>query len=110
MAEAEAIDPALDGFSAPELAARGGDTILLATPTAGGIYKGCIAYAIDLATATVVDGDGDGQPDPMFVVEGATPVSRRVRLPRRRAAKWCHLWRGSLGQTPTFRLFESGVR
>lgn len=74
-AEAQHIDAALDGFGAPALFASGGSTYLLATPSAGGIYKGCIEYQLALPAGTLYDGNGDGQPDPLRAVMGPTSFS-----------------------------------
>jgi polyhydroxybutyrate depolymerase len=108
-AEAKALDPAFDGFSAPELYLAGGEPHLLVSPTARSIYKGCVGYEIaSLGSAVLRDRDGDGQPDPRFRLTGTTPFSGLCAYDPAAEVGGVIYGEAHWNSPPTFRLFRSG--
>ncbi len=53
VADAQAINPALENFNGADLFATGDEHRLVITPAAGGAYLGCLTYELDLAQGTL---------------------------------------------------------
>ncbi len=108
--EAQHINAALDGFGAPALFSAGGATYLLATPTAGTTYLGCIEYQLTLPAGTLVDANADGQPDPVRSVMGTTGFSGACAYDASLGANGFVMGQADTAVSPpTFALLETGV-
>lgn len=63
---------AYDGFSASELVQSGGQTYLIATPTAADVYQGCLVFTIENLTTTPSLKRTDGVADVKLTVSGSS--------------------------------------
>ena len=107
--EAQHVNAALDGFSAPALFSAAGATYLLATPTAGDSYLGCLEYELTLPAGTLVDANADGQPDPLRSAMGTGFSGACAYDASLGANGFVMLQADSAVSPPTFALLETGV-
>ncbi len=107
--EAQHINAGLTGFGAPALFSAGGATYLLATPTAGETYLGCIEYQLTLPAGSLVDANSDGQPDPVRTTMGSGFSGACAYDASLGANGFVMLQADVAVSPPTFALLETGV-
>ena len=102
LAEAQAFNAALNGFSAPEIVVRGAATWLLLTPTVDNVYGGCLGYALDLDTATIASAPG-------FGISAQTSFGGACTFHESLGARGALYSEAHLGEQPTFHMISTGT-